>query len=263
MFEDTARILSNQRITADTWLLGMKSPRIAKSARPGQFVMIRVRSGLDPLLRRPFSICGTERDSFLVLYRVVGEGTAILRDAKAGEILSVLGPLGTGFELPGGDAIPLLVGGGIGVAPLLFLAQRLKKRKTLFMMGFASEKEVLALPQIKGPRTKVSIATDDGSKGHRGFVTDLVEDYLVKSGVNKKRHLLFTCGPKGMMSKMADISASHSIPCQCCLEASMACGLGACLGCAIKAPESSGRAYVHVCKDGPVFRTEAIDWKAL
>ena len=263
MFEDTARILSNRRITADTWLLGMKSPRIAKSARPGQFVMIRVRSGLDPLLRRPFSICGTERDSFLVLYRVVGEGTAILRDAKAGEILSVLGPLGTGFEFPGGDAIPLLVGGGIGVAPLLFLAQRLKKRKTLFMMGFASEKEVLALPQIKGPRTKVSIATDDGSKGHRGFVTDLIEDYLVKSGVEKKRHLLFTCGPKGMMSKMADISASHSIPCQCCLEASMACGLGACLGCAIKAPESSGRAYVHVCKDGPVFRTEAIDWKAL
>ena len=263
MFEETARIIFNRKVTADTWLLGMKSPRIAKSSRPGQFVMIRVRSGMDPLLRRPFSICGTERDSFLVLYRVVGEGTAILRDAKAGEILSVLGPLGTGFELPGGDAIPLLVGGGIGVAPLLFLAQRLKKRKTLFMMGFASEKEVLALPQIKGTRTKVSIATDDGSKGHSGFVTDLLEDYLVKSGVEKKRHRLFACGPKEMMKKIAGISASHSIPCQCCLEASMACGLGACLGCAIKAPESSGRAYVHVCKDGPVFSTEAIDWNAL
>jgi dihydroorotate dehydrogenase electron transfer subunit len=263
MFQETARILFNQMVTADTWLLGMKSPRIAKSARPGQFVMIRVRSGMAPLLRRPFSICGTERDSFLVLYRAVGQGTAILTEAKGGEILSVLGPLGKGFELPASDAVPVLVGGGMGVAPLFFLAQRLKKRKTLFMMGFASEKDVLAIPQIKGTRTQVSIATDDGSKGHSGFVTDLLDDFLVKSGVGRKRHLLFTCGPKGMMSKMADISSSHGIPCQFSLEASMACGLGACLGCAIKAPESSGRAYVHVCKDGPVFRTGAIDWKAL
>ena len=263
MFEEKAPIIFNQKVTLDTWLLGMKSPRIAKSARPGQFVMIRVRSGMDPLLRRPFSICGTERNSFLVLYRAVGQGTAILTEAKSGEILSVLGPLGTGFELPGGDAIPLLVGGGIGVAPLLFLAQRLKKRKTLFMMGFASAKEVLTVPHMKGTRTKVSIATDDGSKGHGGFVTDLLEDYLVRSGVGEKRHLLFTCGPKAMMSKMADISSSRNIPCQFSLEASMACGLGACLGCAIRAQESSGRDYVHVCKDGPVFRTEAIDWKSL
>jgi dihydroorotate dehydrogenase electron transfer subunit len=263
MFEETARIILNQRVTVDTWLLAMKSPRISKSAQPGQFVMIRVRSGMDPLLRRPFSICGTERDSFLVLYRAVGQGTAILTEAKGGEILSVLGPLGKGFELPASDAVPVLVGGGMGVAPLFFLAQRLKKRKTLFMMGFASEKDVLAIPQIKGTRTQVSIATEDGSKGHSGFVTDLLDDFLVKSGVGRKRHLLFTCGPKGMMSKMADISSSHGIPCQFSLEASMACGLGACLGCAIKAPESSGRAYVHVCKDGPVFRTGAIDWKAL
>lgn len=263
MFEETARILFNQRVTADTWLLGMKSPKIAKSAQPGQFVMIRVRSGMDPLLRRPFSICGTERDSFLVFYRVVGHGTAILTEAKGGEILSVLGPLGKGFELPTGDAIPVLVGGGIGVAPLFFLAQRLKKKKALLMMGFATSREVLSVPHMKGTRTKVSIATDDGSQGHAGFVTELLEDYLVRSGVGEKRHLLFTCGPKAMMSKMADISSSRSIPCQCSLEASMACGLGACLGCAIKAQESSGRAYVHVCKDGPVFRTEAIDWKEL
>jgi dihydroorotate dehydrogenase electron transfer subunit len=263
MFEETARIQFNRRITADTWLLGMKSAKIAKSAHPGQFVMIRVRAGMDPLLRRPFSICGTERDSFVVLYRVVGEGTAILRDDKAGEVLSVLGPLGKGFELPAGDVIPLLVGGGIGVAPLFFLAQRLKERKALFMMGFASAKEVLRVPHMKGTRIKVSIATDDGSKGHGGFVTDLLEEYLARNGVGDKKHLLFTCGPKEMMRKMADISALHGIPCQCCLEASMACGLGACLGCAIKASESSERAYVHACKDGPVFRTEAIDWKVL
>jgi dihydroorotate dehydrogenase electron transfer subunit len=263
MFEETARILFNQRITSDTWLLRMKSPKIAKSAQPGQFVMVRVRSGMDPLLRRPFSICGTERDSFLVYYRVVGQGTVILTQAKEGEVLSVLGPLGKGFELPVGDATPVLVGGGIGVAPLLFLAQRLKKKKALFMMGFASAAEVLTVAYMKGTRAKVSIATDDGSKGHRGFVTDLLQDYLVRSGAEKKGHLLFTCGPGAMMKRVAEISAAHNIPCQFSLEASMACGLGACLGCAIKAPDGSGRAYVHVCKDGPVFRTEAIDWKAL
>jgi dihydroorotate dehydrogenase electron transfer subunit len=263
MFEETARIQSNQRVTSDTWLLRMKSPKIAKSAQPGEFVMVRVRYGMDPLLRRPFSICGTERDSLLVFYRVVGQGTVILTQAKEGEVLSVLGPLGKGFELPAGDVTPVMVGGGIGVAPLFFLAQRLKKRRVLFMMGFTSAGEVFTAPHVKGTRTIVSIATDDGSRGHRGFVTDLLEDYLVRSGRGNERHLLFTCGPRPMMKKMAEISSSHSIPCQFSLEASMACGLGACLGCAIKSPDGSGRAYAHVCKDGPVFRTEAVDWKAL
>jgi dihydroorotate dehydrogenase electron transfer subunit len=263
MLEEKARILFNRRLTGDTWLVRMKSPEIAKSAQPGQFVMIRVQSGMDPLLRRPFSICGTEGDSFLVLYKVVGYGTSILTEAKGGEILSVLGPLGKGFELPSSDGLPVLVGGGIGVAPLFFLAQRLKKRKVLFMMGFASAKEVLTVPHIKGTHTRLSIATDDGSKGRGGFVTDLLEDYLATSGAGKKKHLLFSCGPKAMLKKMAEISSLHSLPCQFSLEASMACGLGACLGCAVKASIGANRAYHHVCKDGPVFPIEAVDWKAL
>ena len=264
MLEEKARIMFNHRLTVDTWLVGMKSPGIAKIAQPGQFVMIRVHSsGMDPLLRRPFSICSTERDSFLVLYRVVGNGTAILAEAKDGEVLSALGPLGKGFELPPSDVIPVLVGGGIGVAPLFFLAQRLRRRKALFMMGFASAKEVLTVPHVKGPHTKVSIATEDGSKGHGGLVTDLLEDYLAISGVDKGRHHLFTCGPKAMLKKMADIVSLRGIPCQFSLEASMACGLGACLGCAVKASEACGQAYHHVCKDGPVFLNEAIDWEAL
>lgn len=263
MLEEKAQILLNQQLTPDTWLVRMKSPGIAKSAQPGQFVMIRVQSGVDPLLRRPFSICGTERDSFLVLFREVGYGTSILAKARSGEILSVLGPLGNGFELPSSDAIPVLVGGGIGVAPLFFLAQRLKNRKVLFMMGFASAEEVLTVPYVKDSRTRLSIATDDGSQGHGGFVTDLLEDYLATEGAGRKKHLLFACGPKAMLKRMAEIASSDDLPCQFSLEATMACGLGACLGCAVKASNSANRTYYHVCKDGPVFRAEAIDWKAL
>jgi dihydroorotate dehydrogenase electron transfer subunit len=263
MLEEKAQILFNRRVTADTWLVRMKSAGIAKSAHPGQFVMIRVQSGMDPFLRRPFSICGTEGDSFLVLYRVVGYGTSILTEAKGGEVLSVMGPLGSGFELPTSEAIPVLVGGGIGVAPLFFLAQRLRRRKALFMMGFASAKDVLTVPRTKGAGISLSIATDDGSEGHGGFVTDLLEDYLATSGAGKKQHLLYTCGPKAMLRKMAEISSSHNLQCQFSLEATMACGLGACLGCAVKASHDGSPAYFHVCKDGPVFPVEAIDWKAL
>ena len=262
MFEETAQISFNEKVNADTWLMGLKSPVIAKSAQPGQFVMIRVRPGLDPLLRRPFSICGTERDSFLVYYRVVGQGTSILKEARHGETLSVLGPLGTGFEFAADRGNPVLVGGGIGVAPLLFLAQRLKK-KALFMMGFASAGEIPAVPRVKGAGLEVSIATEDGSRGHHGFVTDLLENFLSGTGAAKKTPVLFTCGPKAMMKKVADISSLHGIQCQFSLEASMGCGVGACMGCAIRAAGSSTRAYVHVCKDGPVFRAETIDWKAM
>lgn len=263
MFEEKAKIAFNRKLTADTWLMGLRSPQIAKSARAGQFAMIRVRQGMDPLLRRPFSICGTDKDLFLLIYRVVGQGTAILSEAKPGENLSVLGPLGKGFEIPAKGNTAVLVGGGIGVAPLFFLTQTLKKRDIEFMMGFASAKDILTLDQVKSPRIKRSFATDDGTQGHAGFVTDLLEKYLEKRTSDEHRMTLLACGPKPMLKKVAQIALARRVPCQVSLEATMACGLGACLGCAVKASASAGRVYHHVCKDGPVFPIEAIDWKDL
>jgi dihydroorotate dehydrogenase electron transfer subunit len=260
MFEEQAKISFNHKVTPDTWLMGMRSASIAKAARPGQFVMIRVSQRIDPLLRRPFSICGTEKDLFLVLYRIVGQGTAILAQTREGERLSVLGPLGKGFEPPASGSTVILVGGGIGVAPLFFLAQNLGKIKTEFMMGFASAKEILRLKHIKGPHIKISLSTDDGTRGHAGFVTDLLEKYIQKRGSGGDTLSLFACGPKLMLKKVAQIASGNHLSCQVSLEASMSCGLGVCQGCAVKAFETEGRPYYHVCKDGPVFEAKAIDW---
>jgi dihydroorotate dehydrogenase electron transfer subunit len=225
--------------------------------------MLQVRPGIDPLLRRPFSICGRDRNRILILYQVVGRGTAILMSAKQGERVSVLGPLGKGFEIPAKGNTPILVGGGIGVAPLFFIAQSLKRRNVEFMMGFASASEILPLGRLKGPRIKISLATDDGTRGHAGFVTDLLERRIEKRAPDKGGINLFVCGPRPMLKKVARLALAHRIPCHVSLEARMACGLGACLGCAVKASFSEGRAYYHVCKDGPVFPVEAIDWEAL
>jgi dihydroorotate dehydrogenase electron transfer subunit len=259
MFELLTDIVSNRRITEDTWLLVLRSEEIAQAAKPGQFVMIRVRTGLDPLLRRPFSICGIKGDLFLVLYRVVGKGTSLMTELREGDRMWVLGPLGRGFAVPDDHASRLLVGGGIGIAPLVFLDQFHREQKLIFMMGFRSAKDIIAPKQITGEKSGFSAATDDGTKGHHGPVTDLLEEHLRK---NRGKAVVYACGPKPMLRKVADMAMAMRIPCQVSLEAHMACGLGACQGCAVKASANSGRSYFHVCKEGPVFEAEDIDWEA-
>ena len=262
MIKQDTEILFNKLIAAETFLMGLKSPEIVAAAIPGQFVMVRVSSGIDPLLRRPFSICGIkEEDQFLILYRVVGRGTAILAEKKEGEKLSVLGPLGKGFELPKPNQTPLLIAGGIGVAPLFFLSQTMKNPDIEFLIGFGSSKEIIDMNGIVD--ANVSMATDDGTTGHHGPVTDLLEEYLKKYVAMKDSLSLFTCGPIPMLKRVADIAVNGNIPCQSSMEAFMACGLGACQGCAIKADSKENRDYYLVCRDGPVFPIQSLNWKSI
>ena len=260
MFEILTEIATNERVTRDTWLMGLRSAEIAQAAKPGQFVMIRVGSGLDPLLRRPFSICGIREDRFLVLYRVVGRGTSLMTGLREGDRIWALGPLGKSFALPKNQASRLLVGGGIGIAPLVFFGQFYREMKGPFMMGFRSDKDVISPRRITGDDTGFLVATDDGTRGHPGPVTDLLEERLRGNGGEVA---VYTCGPKPMLRKVAQITMALGIPCQVSLEARMACGLGACQGCAVKASSDSGKSYVHVCKEGPVFEAEEIDWERL
>jgi dihydroorotate dehydrogenase electron transfer subunit len=260
MFEVLVEIASNQRVTDDTWLMALRSEEIAQAARPGQFVMIRVRPGLDPLLRRPFSICGVEKDLFLVLYRVVGKGTSLMTELGQGKRLWVLGPLGKGFTVPEKSTSPLLVGGGIGIAPLMFLRQLRKEKKIAFLVGFRSAKDIISPQRITGENRGFMVATDDGTKGHHGPVTDLIEERLRK---NAGELVVYACGPKPMLKKVAERAMALGIPCQVSLEAHMACGLGACQGCAVKASASSEKTYFYVCKEGPVFEAEEIDWEMI
>jgi dihydroorotate dehydrogenase electron transfer subunit len=260
MFEGLAEVVSNKAFTHDTWLMALRSREVARAASPGQFVMVRVCSGLDPLLRRPFSICGVREGQFLVLYRVAGKGTALMTEVREGERLQVLGPLGKGFDVPETNSTPLLVGGGIGVAPLVFLAQSRPEKKLTFMAGFRSARDILSPQMITGEERGIEVATDDGSKGHRGPVTGLLDAFLRKTSGEVR---VYACGPKPMLRKVAEIAMARGIPCQVSLEANMACGLGICQGCAVKASAASGRSYVYVCKEGPVLEAEAVDWESL
>jgi dihydroorotate dehydrogenase electron transfer subunit len=264
MFEHYAEIVFNKKIAPHTYLMGLSSPEVVAAAKPGQFVMIRVRAGIDPLLRRPFSIAGTkEGELLLILYRVVGKGTAIMAETREGERLSLLGPLGRGFNLPKRNQASLLVAGGIGIAPLFFLIQSMNSRSAHLMSGFGSADEIIGIDQLGDFPIDVSIATDDGTMGHGGPVTDLMEAFLRDHGPGKGALSIFTCGPEAMLKKVAAMSLESEIPCQASLEAAMACGVGACQGCAIKASAHEKRDYYHVCADGPVFPVQSIDWDSL
>ena len=259
-FQEKAVIVRRETITPAILRLSLRSAQISAHARPGQFVMLRVGSGLDPLLRRPFSIHQVSGDGTLqILFKTVGRGTEILARCRAGDTIDCIGPLGQGFSLPGDQpgAHFCLVGGGMGMAPLYFLASRLQQT------GMASEEHVVLL----GGRTRnevalfeeefftlgyqVHVATDDGSMGYHGLVPDLVPRFL------RDQTLVYSCGPLPMMKAVAALTDAAGCPCQVSLETHMACGLGACLGCALP---GSGTRYVHVCKDGPVFQAGEVVW---
>lgn len=265
MIDHDIEIVFNREITSGIFLLGLKSPAMASESRPGQFVMVRVNKGIDPLLRRPFSICGiSEGKIVLILYKTVGHGTELLAGKKAGEKLSVMGPLGQGFSPPGKNEKAVLIAGGIGIAPLYFLAETIKNDQMEFMAGFGTSGDIISIGPMTGHPVNVSIATDDGSKGYSGMVTGLLEEYLDKNIHEKDSVTIYACGPLAMLKEVSSIASYRDIRCQISLEALMACGLGACQGCAIKIMSQNDLPlYLHVCKDGPVFPAHVIDWSVI
>jgi len=261
VWDQDTEIVWNRRVADGTYFMALRSPEISAAARAGQFVMIRTGEAMDPLLRRPFSICGSEDGLVQFLYRVVGRGTRLLSDRREGESLAVLGPLGRGFEIPGKDQRSILTAGGMGIAPLLFLARCLASERTSFLVGFGSAGQVIRAEPTGPLNIPIGMATDDGSAGHHGLVTDLLEDALDRR--DGERATVFACGPLPMLKAVAAITRARRVPCQVSLEAAMACGLGACQGCAVKAAAGQGRTYWHVCQDGPVFDAIHLDWEAM
>ncbi|NQT00110.1 MAG: dihydroorotate dehydrogenase electron transfer subunit [Candidatus Omnitrophica bacterium] len=247
------KILSNKKIGPDYFKMVIAASRIARNAQPGQFVHLRCHDSLQPLLRRPFSFHRIKKQNFEVLYQAIGRGTKLLAKRQKGDTIDVLGPLGNGFELAGQ---PILVAGGMGVAPLLALAESFAQRKNiLVLIGAKTKKEVLCVKEFKRLGAKVGVATDDGSRGFKGLVTDLLTKALrhKKSGAGDR---IYTCGPKPMLKVVARISKQYRLLCQGSLEEKMACGVGACLGCAVQTVTG----YQKVCQDGPVFDLQDIKW---
>ncbi len=252
------KIISNKRFKDNYWHLEFESKSIAGSALPGQFVNIKVSGEAAPLLRRPLSIHKTCGSRVRLFYEVLGMGTRILSTRKPGEFLDVIGPLGNGFDLRSAISDKqqaILVAGGMGVAPLVFLAEKIKLKKPLVLIGAKTKKQVLCLQEFKALGCLVKIATDDGSSGFKGKVTDLLVQ-LLRPAPSAKRQAIYACGPRPMLKAISKIACEKNIDSQLSLEEHMACGIGACLGCVV--PTVSG--YKRVCKDGPVFSGRELNW---
>jgi dihydroorotate dehydrogenase electron transfer subunit len=264
IIQKKAKIISNINLTSNYYKLSLELPEFARIARPGQFLMIRVNQDYNPFIRRPFSIHSVSlkskaaESSIAILYEAVGVGTELLSKKKTGQYLDVLGPLGNGFSIL--DArFSILVGGGIGIAPLLFLAEQASIQypasSIQVLIGANTKREILCQKKFAKLGFSVKISTNDGSTGFRGNVTELLRRILLTTH-NSQLTTIYACGPKSMLREISLISQQNSIPAQVSLDEYMACGLGVCMGCMIK----TKKAHRFVCRDGPVFDASEISW---
>ena len=235
--------------------LELEAPRLADALAPGQFVHVRV-PGLEPTaLRRPFSVFDADGGRVTLLYKVVGRGTAALARAQVGDAVEVLGPLGHGFP-SSSKGVPLLVGGGYGVAPLHFLAKRLKDPRAILFVGGRTKDDLLALDRFAALGVEVRIATNDGSAGEKGFVTGPLDAALEGLRARGEAFELFTCGPDGLLKAVADRAVAAKMPGWISMDRRMVCGVGACYACIQKTVRGNSRC----CVEGPVFRAEDLVW---
>lgn len=252
MKKETAKVLSQNRIADGIYSMWIETTA-AKNAKPGQFIDVYVNDD-SKLLPRPISICEVKENKLRIVYRVVGGGTKIMSTYQEGYNIGIIGPLGNGFSLKDGKAI--LVGGGIGIPPMVELAKQLSekigKENVISVMGYRDE---LFLAEELEKYSTVVIATEDGSKGTKGTVIDALNENNISGDV------MYACGPIPMLKALKDWA--KDIECQISLEERMACGIGACLACVCKTKEKDEHSNVcnkRICKDGPVFDAKEIDF---
>jgi dihydroorotate dehydrogenase electron transfer subunit len=253
-----ARIISVVEAMLETYLVWLEAPEIAAEVRPGQFIM--VRCGKDAFLPRPLSVHRVDGSQIALLFKVVGKGTRWLSQRKKGESLDIFGPLGNGFKVYPGSRNLLLVGGGIGIAPLYFLADFAlgEGKKVKFIQGAKSADCLLPIAcsqklfdkGVLPSSLHVINATEDGSEGFKGLATRLIKHYV------KEADQVFACGPAPMYKTIAQMPELKNKPVQLSLEIMMGCGAGVCYGCTIK----TKKGLKQVCKDGPVFEMGEVGW---
>lgn len=245
------KIISKRQLTADILDLTVEAGKLVQAAQPGQFAHIYVPG---KTLRRPISICGIDRaaETLRFVFQIRGEGTAWLADTRPGDTLDILAPLGNGYFLGNTRQKAVFVGGGIGVPPLLEAAKAFGEKATI-LAGFRNEESIILKEDFEKNGNRVQIATDNGSSGHHGLVTDLL--------YNLDFEVIFACGPVPMLKAVCKIASARGVPCQISLEERMACGIGACLGCACRLKKDGREFYGHVCKDGPVFDYQTVVWE--
>jgi dihydroorotate dehydrogenase electron transfer subunit len=271
------QVLAHYQFEADQYIITLESKEIADSTRPGQFVHLSVSGML--AMRRPISVMSVDADNgtFDLLYKIVGEGTKQLADRKIGDVLSVIGPIGNGFELTD-RKIPLLIGGGVGMPPMIAIAQKIKdnayynpyvilgsevpfpfEASQSSLSGFNSSK-FYTMPLLEEWRVPCGLASLQDYEGvYKGYVTDLAREYLDSlSSSDLKEVEVFTCGPNPMLEAVSKLSNEYNLPCQASLEEYMACAVGGCAGCVVEVATENGPAMKRVCVDGPVFDAKTV-----
>lgn len=249
-----ATVTDNIEIMPATHVLSLRVPRAAGAASPGQFLHVRCGVGHWPLLRRPMSVFRAQDDEIQLMIRNVGEGSGWLAGSREGDELDCLGPLGRGFRFDSRSRNVLMVGGGYGVAPLVGLADRaVAKNLSVTLLVGAANAPLVFPAQLITPEVEYRVATDDGSAGHRGLVTDLVADHVPWADA------VFACGPIPMMRSLARILKERAprLPARFAMEERMGCAMGVCLGCVIETTKGPMR----VCTEGPVFDAHQIVWR--
>ena len=251
MIRASVKVLSNRNIAHSTFSLMFESNSELSQTKPGQFINIKIRGEDAPLFRRPFSIASVQDNSVEIIYAVIGKGTFYLSNLDTGDYLDIIGPLGSSFKFDTEKSNYLLVGGGVGVPPLLYLADVMNKYEIRpnLLTGFKNS----AVCFIDKKNKSISVATDDGSRGYHGVVTDLLVERLDE----EKCDGIYACGPEPMLSAVSEIANKRDMPCSLAVERVFGCGTGICLGCIIdnslKCYTETGKKYMLACKDGPVF----------
>ena len=265
------QILAHYQFEGDQYILTLDSPEIAKATKPGQFVHITVSDSL--AMRRPISIMSVDTDNgtFDLLYKVVGEGTRQLAERKIGEVLSIIGPIGNGFELTD-KKLPLLIGGGVGMPPMIAIAQQIKNSDydpfvilgsevpfpftpELSKIGNPCPNASHTMPLLEEWNVACRLASLQNYEGvYQGYVTDLAKEYLDTLSTEELTQVeIYSCGPHPMLEAVAKLAKEYDLPCQVSLEEYMACAVGGCAGCVVEVQTDNGPAMKRVCVDGPIF----------
>ena len=248
------QITEKTAIAREIYSFTIFCPGIAAAACPGQFVHIRAKGFT---LRRPISICGIDKEkgTLRIVFEIRGEGTSEIAKLNKGELIDMLAPLGHGFTTDSAYNKVILIGGGIGTPPMLPLAKFYGSR-AVAISGFRNASAVILQDDFRNTGAETILCTDDGSSGIHGFVTQPLVELAEKGRVDA----VYACGPIPMLKSVADICRRNDIFCEISLEERMACGIGACLGCACRTIRNDEEYFAHVCKDGPVFNSEEVLW---
>ncbi len=261
MHKDPRARITRRQSWESYHLLALHSPRIAADAAPGQFVMIRASEAFHPLLRRPFSVHAVSGPELSVFFQSVGTGTRLLGRTAVGQSLDILGPLGRGFDLDrdlSGRRMGL-VGGGRGIAPLVFLAERLRQKRAQVRIYYGGRtlQDLVLKTELLAADIDLACSTEDGSHGYHGLVTDCLQADWDDFSPDR----LYACGPDGMLRTVGRMSRAYGIPAELSLESIMGCGIGACWGCVHKIRRRDEAAWTKICEHGPVFPAEAVIWE--